>query len=68
MAQESADLLLNLWIVQQTQKHPFERLVLLRRRDLVIEFGSVIHQVIIPKVRQPSAHCILSPCVTGGAN
>jgi hypothetical protein len=36
MAQESADLLLNLRIVQQTQKHLFERLVLLWRRDLAI--------------------------------
>jgi hypothetical protein len=36
MAQESADLLLNLWIIQQTQKHLFEGLVLLSRRDIVI--------------------------------
>jgi len=53
MAQESADLLLNLRIVQQMQKHLFERLVLLWRRDLVIEFGSVIHRAIIPQA--PSA-------------
>jgi len=36
MAQESADLLLNLWIIQQPQKHLFERLVLLWRRDIAI--------------------------------
>jgi hypothetical protein len=36
MAQESADLLLNLRIVQQTQKYLFERLVLLWRHDLAI--------------------------------
>jgi hypothetical protein len=36
MAQESADLLLNLRIVQQTQKQLFERLVLLWRHDLAI--------------------------------
>jgi hypothetical protein len=52
---ESADLLLNLRIVQQPQKHLFERLVLLRCLNLVIEFGSVIHRAIIPKARQRSA-------------
>jgi hypothetical protein len=36
MAQESADLLLNLWIIEQTQKNLFKRLVLLWRRDIVI--------------------------------
>jgi hypothetical protein len=36
MAQESADLLLNWWIIQQTQKHLFERLVLLWRPDIAI--------------------------------
>ena len=36
MSQDSADLLLNLRIVQQTQKHLFERLLLLWRHDLAI--------------------------------
>jgi hypothetical protein len=53
-AQEIADLLLNLGIVQQTQKRLFERLVLLWRRDLVIAF-SVIHRAIVSKARQPRA-------------
>jgi hypothetical protein len=52
---ESADLLLNLRIGQQTQKHLFEHLVLLRCLNLVIEFGSVIHRTIIPKARQQRA-------------
>jgi hypothetical protein len=53
-AQERADLLLNLRIIQQTPEHLFDNVALLNRLDLVFK-RSVIHRAIIPEVRQASA-------------
>ena len=53
-AEQSDDFLLNLGIVQQTQKRLFESLVLLCLLNLVFGFDSILHRVIMPGVRQPS--------------
>ena len=57
-AQQGDDFLLNLRIVQQTQKRLFESLVLLCLLDLVFSFGSVPHRTIMPpgsSAKRPSA-------------
>ena len=46
--QQSDDFLLNLRIVQQTQKRLFESLVLLSPLQLVFSFGSIFHRTIMP--------------------
>jgi hypothetical protein len=46
-AQECGDLMLDLRIVQQTQKRLFERLMLLRLGDFALNLGWVIHHKII---------------------
>jgi hypothetical protein len=48
-AEQGEDFLLNLRIVQQTQKRLFESLVLLCLLDLVFSFGSVLHRTIMPR-------------------
>jgi hypothetical protein len=53
-AQQGHDFLLNLRIVQQTQEHLLESLVLLGLLDLVFSFGSIFHRSIMPSFRQPS--------------
>jgi hypothetical protein len=51
-AQQGDDFLLNLRIVQQTQKHLFESLVLLGLLDLVFSFDSIHHHTIMADLRQ----------------
>jgi hypothetical protein len=53
-AQHGHDFLLNLRIVQQTQEHLLESLVLLGLLDLVFSFGSIFQRSIMPSFRQPS--------------
>jgi hypothetical protein len=47
-AQQGDDFLLNLRIVQQTQKRLLKGLVLLGLLDLVFSFGSILHRTIMP--------------------
>jgi hypothetical protein len=57
-AQQGNDFLLNLRIVQQTQKRLFESLVLLCLLDLVFSFGSILHRTIMlqgSSAERPSA-------------
>jgi hypothetical protein len=48
-AHQCDDLLLDLRIVQQAQKHLLESLMLLGLLDLVFGFGSVFHRTIMRK-------------------
>jgi hypothetical protein len=52
-AQQGNDLLLNSWIIEQTQYRLFESLVLLCCFDVVFSFGSVFHYAIL--LEDPSA-------------
>jgi hypothetical protein len=63
MAQASPDLLLNLRIIQQTQKRLLATLVL--RIDLAIGFDSVIHRTITsgPFAALGTLNVVVLPCV-----